>query len=164
MKEQITSYAAYNLWANQLIITTVNQLPAEKHLEEVVSSFNGIHSTLLHIWTAESVWFQRLKLQERIVIPEDHFKGNTVELGQSLLQQSKLWADWADTASEAAIDHVFQYYNSKKEYFKQPVWQVMMHVFNHSTYHRGQLVTMFRQLGVEKIPPTDFILFSRKKN
>jgi uncharacterized damage-inducible protein DinB len=163
MKEQITSYGAYNLWANQQIITAVNQLPAEKQQQEVISSFKTIHSTLLHMWNAESVWYQRMKLQERIVMPIDHFRGDTAELGQLLLQQSKLWSEWAAVASEAALDHVFQYYNSKKEYFKQPVWQVMMHVFNHGTYHRGQLVTMLRQLGMEKIPQTDFIIFTRKK-
>lgn len=163
MKEQLASYAAHNLWANQQIISCVNQLPSDKQQQELVSSFNSIHSTLLHMWNAESAWYQRIKLVERVVLPEDHFKGDTQELGQLLLQQSKLWAEWAAAASEAAVDHVFQYYNSKKEYFKQPVWQVMLHVFNHGTYHRGQLVTMLRQLGVEKIPSTDFIVFMRKK-
>jgi uncharacterized damage-inducible protein DinB len=61
------------------------------------------------------------------------------------------------------LDHVFQYYNSKREYFKQPIFQMLLHVFNHGTYHRGQLVNMLRQLAVEKIPQTDFIVFSRTK-
>lgn len=163
MKEQIASLASYNFWANQLIVSAVNQLPPEAKEKEVISSFNSLHSTLLHMWNAESVWYQRVKLQERIIMPGDQFNGDTSELGRLLLQQSKLWSDWAAAANELALDHVFQYYNSKKEYFKQPVWQVMMHVFNHATYHRGQLVTMLRQLGVEKIPSTDFIVFMRKK-
>lgn len=163
MKEQIASLASYNFWANQRIISAVNQLPEEAKLKELASSFNSIHSTLLHIWNAESVWYQRVKLMERIVTPGDQFTGDTSELGRLLLQQSNLWSDWAAAANDLALDHVFQYYNSKKEYFKQPVWQVMMHVFNHGTYHRGQLVTMLRQLGVEKIPSTDFVVFMRKK-
>jgi uncharacterized damage-inducible protein DinB len=40
---------------------------------------------------------------------------------------------------------------------------MMLHVFNHGTYHRGQLVNMLRQLGIEKIPPTDFSVWSKKK-
>ena len=51
----------------------------------------------------------------------------------------------------------------KREMFKQPVWQMILHVFNHGTYHRGQLINMLRQLGVEKISQTDFIVWSRKK-
>jgi uncharacterized damage-inducible protein DinB len=41
---------------------------------------------------------------------------------------------------------------------------MLLHVFNHGTYHRGQLVTMLRQLGIENIPATDFIVWSREKN
>jgi len=40
---------------------------------------------------------------------------------------------------------------------------MLTHVFNHGTYHRGQLITMARQLGVEKLQQTDFIIWSRKK-
>jgi uncharacterized damage-inducible protein DinB len=62
-----------------------------------------------------------------------------------------------------ALDHVFQYYNTKRELFKDPTWQMLLQVFNHGSYHRGQLVNMLRQLGVEKIPQTDFIVWGRKK-
>ena len=79
------------------------------------------------------------------------------------MSQSILWKDWVGNASEMALEHVFQYYNSKKEMFKQPVWQMILHVLNHGTYHRGQLVNMLRQLGIEKIPQTDFVVWSRKK-
>jgi uncharacterized damage-inducible protein DinB len=41
------------------------------------------------------------------------------------------------------------------------VVDVFLHVLNHGTYHRGQLVNMLRQLGIEKIPQTDFIVWSR---
>ncbi|MGZ3851281.1 MAG: DinB family protein [Flavisolibacter sp.] len=40
---------------------------------------------------------------------------------------------------------------------------MLLHAFNHGTYHRGQLVNMLRQLGVDKIPGTDFIAWSRRK-
>ena len=85
------------------------------------------------------------------------------DLSNGLLSQSKQYEDWVNNASELSLEHVFQYQNSKRESFKQPVYQVLLHVFNHSTYHRGQLVTMLRNLGVEKIPQTDFIVWSRMK-
>ena len=64
-------------------------------------------------------------------------------------------------ASEANIVHVFAYQNSKRELFKQPVYEVLLQLFNHQTYHRGQLTNMLRQLGIDKIAATDFIVFSR---
>ncbi|MBS1734314.1 MAG: DNA polymerase, partial [Bacteroidetes bacterium] len=71
--------------------------------------------------------------------------------------------EWVDLATEAALEHEFIYRNTKKEQFKQPVSEVLHHIFNHATYHRGQLVTMLRQVGVKDIPGTDLVLFLRKK-
>ena len=79
------------------------------------------------------------------------------------IKQSAELYEWVSKASDAALDHVFFYHNSKKEQFKQPVYQVLLHLFNHQTYHRGQLVTMFHQLGITNIPATDFIKYCRMK-
>ena len=163
MKELLKQYAAYNCWASQRIIDVLLALPEEKQLAEIPSSFNSLHKTVLHMWDAESIWWQRMKMQERLVVPSENFMGNLDDAANGLLQQSKLWNDWVNNASDLSLEHVFQYYNNKKEYFKQPVYQVIQHVFNHGTYHRGQLVNMLRQLGVEKIPATDFIVWCRKK-
>jgi uncharacterized damage-inducible protein DinB len=163
MKEILEQYATYNIWANQKLIDLI-QVTAEEVLnKEITSSFQTIHSTLLHMWDAESIWWQRMKLQEVVTPPSSSFKGTTTDVATALLHQNKLWETWVKNATLAALDHVFMYQNTRKEQFKQPIFQMLLHVFNHNTYHRGQLVNMFRQAGIEKIPPTDFIVWSRKK-
>ena len=163
MKELLKQYAAYNCWASQRILDAILILPEEKQLTEVPSSFNSLYKTVLHMLDAENIWWQRMKMNERITVPSENFTGNMKELSDTLLQQSKLWEDWVSNASDLSLEHVFQYYNNKKEYFKQPVYQMIQHVFNHGTYHRGQLINMLRQLGIEKLPATDFIIWARKK-
>lgn len=163
IKELLQQYAAYNAWANQRLLEAVANLPDELLLKEVPSSFNSLHATVLHMWDAESIWWQRMKLQEIVTPPSVHFKGATRDIVAALLHQDRLLETWVNNASDAAIQHVFQYYNSKREYFKQPVSQVLLQVFNHDTYHRGQLVTMMRNLGIDKIPNTDFISWVRRK-
>lgn len=163
MKEVLTQLSAYSIWANQLLLDAINQLPEEKQKKEVPSSFKSLYATVLHMLDAESIWWQRLKLQERIIRPSDDFAGDMKDLGSNLLHQNKLWNDWISSATEHQLQHVFQYQNTKRESFKQPVYQMLLHVFNHGTYHRGQLVTIMRQLGVEKVPATDFIEWSRRK-
>ncbi|MBK5271554.1 MAG: DinB family protein [Bacteroidia bacterium] len=163
MKELLKQLVAYNIWANQKIIDVVLSLPEEKQKAEVPSSFKSLYTTLLHMWNAESVWWQRMKLQERIISPFENFKGSMRELTNDFLQQNRQWQEWVNNASDAALDHVFQYQTARKEQFKQPIYQMLLHVFNHGTYHRGQLINMLRQLGVEKLPQTDFIVWSRKK-
>lgn len=112
---------------------------------------------------AESIWWQRIKLQEYIDVPSKNFSGTMNELSAELLRQNKLWQEWVSGLNENGLQHEFIYMNSKKERLKQPVFQMLLHLFNHGTYHRGQIVTMLRQVGVEKIPATDFIVWTRKK-
>jgi uncharacterized damage-inducible protein DinB len=163
MKEILEQYSSYNLWANQKLAELIQSLPEEVVTQSFLSSFPTIHSTLMHMWDAESIWWQRMKLQEVVIRPSDSFKGTTTDVSTSLLHQNKLWETWVKNASIAALDHVFMYQTFSKEQFKQPIFQMLLHVFNHGSYHRGQLVNMLRQAGIDKIPQTDFIVWSRKK-
>ena len=163
MKQILEQYAAYNVWANQKLIDTIQGLPAEISTTPFLSSFATIHATLLHVWDAESIWWQRVKLHERFLRPSENFKGVTRDAGNGLLSQSKLWESWISNASDLALENVFEYRDSKKELNKMPVYQVITQVMNHGTYHRGQLVNMLRQLGVDKLPQTDFSVWVRKK-
>ncbi len=162
MKEIMNSYASFNVWANTRIINTILPLEKEKQMMLIGNSFPGIYATLYHIWDAESIWWQRLKLIENISRPSSDEKELPVlYVCNKLLHQSKAWEDWVHKSTEAALGHEFIYQNSKRQSFKQPVWQMLHHLFNHGTYHRGQMVTMLHHLDVKKIPPTDYIVFSR---
>lgn len=160
MKELLQQYAAYNLWANKIITGQISRLTEEQINREITSSFPSLYKTVLHMMEVENVWFERLKLVEEPT-PPGWFTGNFEDLSGKLLQLSQQWQNWVTNANEANIAHVFGYYNFKKEFFKQPVYEVLLHLFNHQTYHRGQLVTMLRQSGTDKITPTDFVVFIR---
>lgn len=162
MKQLLQQYAAYNLWANKRIVETAGQLSEEQINKEIVSSFPSIYKTVLHLMEVENIWWQRLQLVEQTT-PPGWFKGNFTELSKKLVELSQQWERWVQNANDANINHVFAWYNFKKEYNKEPVYKMLMHLFNHQTMHRGQVIMMLRQLGVEKIPSTDFLIFSRNK-
>ncbi len=163
MKELLSQYASYNLWANNELLKQVLTLTDQQQQQEIESSFPSIRLTVFHIWDAESIWWQRLKLQEQIIRPSGSTNMPMTEIANGWQQQSKTWTDWIANANDPQLDHVFAYQNSKREQFKQPVYQMLLHLFNHGTYHRGQLITMLRQVGANKITSTDFILWSRNK-
>ncbi len=163
MKKLLEQYAAYNFWANQRMADIINDLTDEQLKKEIVSSFPSIYETGLHLWSTENIWWQRLKMMEPQVWQSTVFTGSVLELTSNLISQSKQWKEWVDVATEAALQHEFIYKNSKKDQFKQPAAEMLHHLFNHQTYHRGQLVTMFRQVGISQIPNTDLIAFLRKK-
>lgn len=161
MKELLKQLAAYNVWANQRVTETILLLPDEKQTAVLPSSFTSLHHTLLHMWDAESIWWQRMKMHERFVRPSDNFNGVTRDVINGLLSQNRLWETWTNNASDAALEHVFQYYDNKRELRKMAVYQLLTHVFNHGTYHRGQLINQLRQSGIDKLPQTDFVVFVR---
>lgn len=163
MKDILLKLAAYNMWANDKITYCLLQQDENLCYQQIPSSFQNIYKTVLHMWDAESIWWQRMKLQERIVIPSENLELTFKDACNGLMQQSMQWEEWVKSATDMSLEHVFSYYNSKKELFKQPVSEVLLHIFNHGTYHRGQLVNMLRQLGAVQIPQTDFIVFSRNK-
>jgi uncharacterized damage-inducible protein DinB len=163
MKELMSSYASYNYWANQELAKKILGLTPGQQEAEVESSFRSLKATIIHMWDAETAWWQRLKLQEHIVVPSLAFHATTAEAVNGLLQQSKDWMEWVQLASVPQLEHVFAYQNTRKEHFKQPTWQMLLHVFNHGTFHRGQLVTILRLLGEDQIPQTDFIHYSRTR-
>ena len=77
MKELLKQMAAYNVWAHKKIMDVVLALPEEKQKAEIPSSFSSLEKTMLHMWDAESIWWQRMKLDERLVIPSENFKKTT---------------------------------------------------------------------------------------
>jgi uncharacterized damage-inducible protein DinB len=164
MKELIQKYAAYNLWANKTLLAKLTDVPSQVLHKETGSSFGSIYKTLVHLMEVEEIWWQRLKLQDHVQLPEKDPNENMELISGKLLTLSKQWSNWVMDSNEKNLTHVFGYYNSKKEFFKQPVNEVLLHLFNHQTYHRGQIVTLLKQNGIDKIPATDFIVFIRNKS
>lgn len=160
MKETLSHLAHYNIWANKRIIDILLELDEELVDKEILSSFPSIRSTVYHTWSAEFIWLQRLELTEQPVWMASDFMGSFKEACEDWQKVSQVLASFVDRQyDDKALQHVLQYYDRQKKSNKNPVFKVLLHIFNHATYHRGQLVTMLRQLGVNKIPSTDFIGF-----
>ncbi len=164
MKELLLQYAQYNVWANKLILDTIGKLEDGAVDKEITSSFPSIRETVYHVWSAEYIWLQRLQLAEHPVWIQGEFNGAFEQACGDWQKVSATFVEFVEKQyDERAFEHVLQFYDRQKASHKMPVYQVLHHVFNHSTYHRGQLVTMLRQAGATDIPGTDFIRFARKK-
>ena len=162
MKELLQQYSSYNLWANEIITDKILQLPAAILYSEMNSSFGSIYKTVIHLMDVETIWWQRLKLYEHVEWPGINYHEPFEILAKDLLNLSKRWNEWIHDANEASLTHEFEYKNSNKKSFRQPVFEMLLHLFNHQTFHRGQIITMMRQNEVDTIPATDFIVYSRK--
>jgi uncharacterized damage-inducible protein DinB len=161
MLQLLKDYAAYNYWANQAMTDAILEMAEHTHQQIVKSSFPNLYATVLHMWDAESIWWQRMEGHAQLLIPSKEFNPTMKEAVNGLLNQSRDWNNWMNHITHEQLQRDFSYKNLKGEAFTSGVWQVVHHLFNHGTYHRGQLVTMMRELGATEIPATDYIHWYR---
>ena len=164
MKELLVQYAEYNAWANSRITEALLQLDDTILEQELISSFSSLRATVYHVWSAEYIWLQRLQLAEHPVWIESAFDGTFAAAVSEWAKVSEGLQQFVKNQyDDKALMHMVQYNDRRGNLHKTPVFQVLQHTFNHSTYHRGQLVTMLRHAGVKELPSTDFIAFVWKK-
>ena len=163
MKELLLQYAQYNIWANKRIIETMSELPEAATEQKINSSFTTIRATVYHTWSAESIWLQRLvRAQEQIWQEAVHF-GDFKDACAKWEQASADLATYVNDQTDGSLQESISFFDRSSNPHTMTIYHILLHVFNHSTYHRGQLVTMMRQAGAEKIPGTDFIGYARMK-
>ncbi|MBK7762669.1 MAG: hypothetical protein IPI46_04765 [Bacteroidetes bacterium] len=162
MKEILTQYADYNVWANRLLVDVLITLSDDDIQKDLGGSFGCIKATVHHIYGAESIWLQRLQMTEHVLLPADMASFDTATLCKNWIEGSENLASFAHAIrDERGFEHQYHYKNVKNELFKSKVWESLQHVNNHSTFHRGQIITYLRQLGKAKLPSTDFITYCR---
>lgn len=164
MKSLLLSFVNYNIWANQRVIVLMQKLNEEQLTADLGSSFHTLKDTAYHIWMAESIWMQRLHLQENIILPHIDFAGSFQEACTAWQNVSNEMAKFVNAQfDDRSFEDEVIYHTLKKEPMKSKVSDIILHCMNHSTFHRGQIIHFLRQLGVTKLPSTDFITYTREK-
>jgi uncharacterized damage-inducible protein DinB len=148
----------YNAWANRRTFEVVSRLTPEQFTRVLGGSYASVRDTLAHLVWAEWIWLQRWEgISPRTVFPASDFT-----------RQDALRARWVEVEAEqthfldvVTVDQLassVRYLNLAGETWQYPLGRQMYHVVNHSTYHRGQVAAMLRQLGAQPLP-TDFLVF-----
>lgn len=161
MLPEIRELYAYDRWANRRLLHAVAALSPEAFARDLGSSFPSVRDTVAHVLAAEWVWLRRWKGTSPTGTPED-WDLSTLEAIRTRWREveSEQEAFVSDLEDED-LRRVVSYRNTRGEPFESTLAQMLRHVVNHSTYHRGQVVTMLRQLGAEP-PSTDLIQFYRE--
>jgi uncharacterized damage-inducible protein DinB len=164
MKQNILNYARYNLWANKGLVELFQQQPDALPDQPVISSFPSIRETLLHLWSVEVVWMDRLKGISPANFPAQTFTGSNAALYNNLLASSRALIELVESSADefftTPIEFIFLASPATQHQIPQDIFH---HLFNHQTMHRGQLITMGRQLGITAFPRTDYIVWVREQ-
>jgi uncharacterized damage-inducible protein DinB len=158
--EALVLQLRYSAWATRRVLDSANALSAEELRRDLGNSYGGVRGTLDHIYQADAIWFDRLMGAPTgnlaSYAPNPDFAGFS-EKWVGLLER---YVSWAEKLNPADWDRVVAYRNIKGEPFQQPIWQIVLHIVNHASYHRGQITTLLRQVGRPPIG-TDLITYYR---
>jgi uncharacterized damage-inducible protein DinB len=150
----------YTEWAHRRILDTVRTLSGEQYTRVLVSSYPTIRETLSHMVFAEWLWLQRLNGSSPTARPDWATDPPLATLESILASVAAERRKFLDALDDAALDRPLGYSTMNGQSFTNRLGDILLHVVNHASYHRGQVVTMIRQVG--GVPPnTDLIAFRR---
>jgi len=156
--EDVRNLYAYNRWANHRVCEAARSLDVPQFVQDLRASYSSVKGTLVHILWGEWLWLQRWSGEspKQVFVPEEfpslaelEVRWNTVEREQQ---------EFIERLTDDGLRERVSYENLQGQRWTYTRAQMMQHVVNHSSYHRGQVAVLLRQLG--KTPSaTDFLLF-----
>lgn len=149
----------YSGWASTKVLEAVQRLSPENRDRENGISHKSIGGTATHIYLAERVWFQRLHGSSATTLGEATFTRTEIEWPALQAQ----WEAWADGLRDADTARLVEYKLISGAPGESLVSQIVTHVVNHATLHRGQIAGMIRQLGIQP-PATDILWYYRERS
>jgi uncharacterized damage-inducible protein DinB len=160
--QDVRKLVDFHYWARNRTLDAVKLLSPEQYSKEVGGSFGSVRNTVVHTFAAEHLWFSRW-IGEPVTglqTPENYPDFESIRIAWTDLEV-RLRAYFAGL-DEAGLQRVLHYKSLAGVESSSPIWQMLQHVVNHASYHRGQVTTLLRQLGVAPPKATDLIAFYRE--
>jgi len=154
--------ARYNRWANARLYGAVGRLPAEEYLRRRPAFFGSIHGTLNHILVTDRLWLGRIVDGQAPPLKLDQILyGDFVALEVARRAEDGRLVQTIEAMAEDRFAAPFEYVTVAGTRQVQPLWQVLAHVFNHQTHHRGQVHDQLSQTAVAP-PELDLVYYLRE--
>jgi uncharacterized damage-inducible protein DinB len=157
---EINKLYQYNTWANRRVLDSLQQLNQECFTRDLKASYGSIRGTLAHLAGAQWIWLERWKGNSPAkLLPESEFE--TVAMASRRLTEiDDNLVRYVEDLTQSALEEVKSYVSTEGKPYSNVLQDMLQHLMNHSTYHRGQIASLLRQVGA--IPQqTDLILYLR---
>jgi uncharacterized damage-inducible protein DinB len=154
--------AAYNRWANARLYAAALALPEDLYRRNVGVFFGSLHGTLNHLLLADRIWLKRLTGEgehpNRLdsILYEDR-----IALTRARIAEDERLASVVGAYDENKLSEVHPYKTTSGSPQAQPLGDILMHVFNHQTHHRGQAHACLSIVTGKEPPVLDLLAFQR---
>jgi uncharacterized damage-inducible protein DinB len=150
----------FNAWANRRLLDACAALTPEQFTRPMGSSFSSVRDTLAHILGAEWLWLERWHGRSHRSIPAAAEYADLAAIRRRWEEVERDLLAFVGELSATGLARRVAYHNTAGQPYESEQWELLAHLANHSTYHRGQVITLLRQLGAAA-PSTDLIAFYR---
>ncbi len=147
----------HNYWARDRQLEACARLTPEQFLRPMGNSFSSLRDTLAHLVGAEWVWLERWCGRSATKLPSAEDFPSLAEIERRWRAIERDMRQYLAGLTEEELRQPLTYINLKGEQWTYPLWQTLLHVVNHQTYHRGQVTTLLRQLGAPA-PAVDLLV------
>lgn len=154
--DDIAKLLTYGRWATGKILDSASVLTPEEFGQPIGGSFGSVQGTLAHLYGADWVWLERFHGRSPRALPDaDGLKSLDVIRERWGPVHDGLDA-YVASLSPTRLGEALTYVNFAGQTWTYPIGEALVHVANHGTYHRGQVVTLLRQLG-KQAASTDYL-------
>ncbi|HEY7510467.1 MAG TPA: DinB family protein [Vicinamibacteria bacterium] len=163
-KEDFERMFAYNVWANHRLMRIAATLSVDDFKRDLLAaSHGGVRGTLTHIMAAEWIWLERWKgVSPPRLFDEGEF-ADVVALRDRWTLIEGHREEWFRALRPEALGETVAYRSTEGVPWEAPLWKLVQHTLNHSTYHRGQVTLLLRALGARRAS-TDLVLWDRAQD
>jgi uncharacterized damage-inducible protein DinB len=162
MKPYFAQRAAYNRWANARIYEAAFLLSDGDYRRDVGAFFKSMHGTLNHLLLTDRLWFKRLTgegehpNQLNAIIYEDRR-----ELALARAEEDDRIVRYVASLDDASLEGMQPYATTSGKKFEQTRSDILAHIFNHQTHHRGQAHTILSIVTGQEPPSLDLLSMQR---
>jgi len=153
----------YHYWARDRLLAALAPLTPEQFNRDLGSSFKSIRETVVHTYAAEWAWHSRWQGQSPTTLMTSEAFPDVAAIQSAWADHEKKMRAFLERLGEDDVARVIDYKLLSGQPGSSPFWQMLQHVVNHASYHRGQVTTMLRQLGATPAKPMDMIAFYRAR-
>jgi uncharacterized damage-inducible protein DinB len=160
--EDFRTLYEFNSWANHRTMDSCAALSGDEFTRDLGSSFKSVRDTLAHIFGAEWIWLERWHGRSPSGLPPGSDFPDFESLRTRWADIERDLTDFVASLTDDDLARVYEYKSMTGAPLSSPAWQMLQHLVNHGSYHRGQIATLLRQLGA-KPQGTDLIAFHRQR-
>ena len=156
--DALRTHLDYTIWASQRLLQAAAQLSEEELNRDFGTADRSVLGSLTHVSRADQAWLARVTGNPNPQFPTET---SLAALQADWPAVHSRWQAWALSLTDQSALAEIVYQDLKGRTWKQPLWQLVLHVVNHGAHHRGQVSGFLRAMG-HAPPPLDLVFYYRE--